>query len=266
MKNVLTNALLGLLTLLFLLFVGVKGLDLLQNLLGTPAVESAAEHQDVYTGLAPEEIGRDVFEKQGCMACHNLDLKGGAIAPSLSNFAERWNGSADQLKAKLLNPQSIVPNSIMPSFARLRDEELNGVVSYLLTLKSTRLGPDSADQTSISIPTVKDASGKNDIPKFSMDQVKRGQELFMSNGCIGCHTINGIAKGGTFGPNLTHESVRKRSDGWELNHLKQPYSVYVIGTLDDKVCKRNSACVMPAYGSLSRAGLQALVAFLQSLK
>ncbi|MBI1729891.1 cytochrome c [Candidatus Acetothermia bacterium] len=264
MKNMLTNALLALISLLFLLFVGVKGLALLQNLLGAPAVESASKNQDVYAGLAPEKIGIDVFEKQGCMACHNLDLKGGTIAPSLDNFAERWNGSADQLKAKLLDPKSVVPNSIMPSFGRLSDEELDGVVAYLLTLKSTHSGPDNADQATISIPTLKDTSGKNDIPKFSMDQVKRGQELFMNNGCIGCHTVNGVAKGGSIGPNLTHESERKRSDEWELDHLKQPYSVYVIGSADNVIC-RLSTC-MPGFGSLSPEDLKALVAFLQSLK
>jgi cytochrome c oxidase subunit 2 len=34
----------------------------------------------------------------------------------------------------------------------------------------------------------------------------RGEILFLSKGCTGCHTIEGVAEGGQIGPDLTHVS------------------------------------------------------------
>ena len=201
----------------------------------------------------PEERGRLVFQAQGCLACHNLDLTGSVLAPSLDNVGIRR--TARWLRTKLLDPHAKLPATFMPAYTHLSDADLEALVAFLRTLTPTRSGPDNTGEARIEIPT--DEQGR---PRFTPDQVERGKLLFQQQGCIGCHTINGIYPGGPVGPNLTHEAQRRRSDEWQLRHLLNPVSVYVIGEA------KGTSWIMPSYEKLPREDLEALVAFLQSLK
>jgi cbb3-type cytochrome oxidase cytochrome c subunit len=238
---------------LVLAYVASEGLSFWKSLSYQPSVKNGSTESTDYPGLAPQEIGEVVLKTQGCRACHNLDLQGGVLAPSLHNVAARR--SADWLREKLIDPQASVPGTYMPSFAHLRGEEIDGLVAFLGTLTPQRPGPDRTGTASIEIPT--DAQGQ---PRFTPAEVERGKELFQSQGCIGCHTINGIAAGGQIGPNLTHEALRLRTDEWQLRHLINPVSVYVLGEPE------GISWIMPSYRQLSEEDLKALVAFLQSLK
>ena len=199
------------------------------------------------------ERGRLVFEAQGCLACHNLDLTGNAFAPSLDNVGMRR--SAQWLREKMLDPRGKLPGTFMPPYPHLEDDELEALVAFLGSLTPARPSPDNTGEAQIEIPT--DEQGN---PRFTPDQVERGKLLFQQQGCIGCHAINGIYPGGPVGPNLTHEAQRRRSDEWQLQHLKDPLSVYVINGTE------GATWVMPAYPNLPPEDLEALVAFLQSLK
>ena len=204
-------------------------------------------------GLDPVEQGRLIFEAQGCLACHNLDLQGSAFAPSLDNVGVRRN--AQWLREKLIDPHGKLPATFMPAYSRLSERELEALVAFLGTLTPGRPSPDNTGEARIEIPT--DEQGK---PRFTLDQVERGKLLFQQQGCLGCHAVNGIYPGGPVGPNLTHEAQRRRSDEWQLQHLIDPLSVYVIDGAE------GATWIMPSYRSLSREDLEALVAFLQSLK
>lgn len=250
----LGNLALVLVSGLVLAFVVSEALSLWQNLsYNAVPNEGVREPSTNYPGLAPKEIGASVFKSQGCLACHNLDLAGGVLAPSLNNIGVRRD--AAWLREKLRDPHASVPGTFMPSFSRLSNEEIEGLVAYLGTLTPDRPGPDNAGTATIEIP--KDEQGQ---PRFTMSEVERGGELFRAQGCIGCHSINGIAAGGQIGPNLTHEALRLRTDEWQLRHLIDPVSVYVLGEA------AGISWIMPSYGRLSEEDLKALVAFLQSLK
>jgi len=239
--------------LLVLAFVASEAWSLWKSLSYPPELlEENSPPPGPYEGLAPEEIGRIVLTTQGCLACHNLDLEGGVLAPSLNNVGVRRNEK--WLHEKLLDPHGSVPGTFMPSF-RLSEEELEGLAAFLKTLTPKRPSPDNTGPAEIEIPT--DDRGR---PRFTPQQIERGKELFRAQGCVGCHTINGLAQGGQLGPNLTHEALRRRSDEWQLRHLMDPLSVYTVGETP------KARWLMPAYGQLSQEDLEALVAFLQSLK
>jgi len=102
---------------------------------------------------------------------------------------------------------------------------------------------------------------------------ERGRELFYSNGCNYCHTqyvraedtgMGPVSEGGNYsfdnpmtlgsertGPDLSYIG-RKRSEAWEIDHLKAPRQFSPLS-------------IMPSFAFLSDADLQAIAAYLFAL-
>lgn len=78
-----------------------------------------------------------------------------------------------------------------------------------------------------------------------------GAQLFQSQGCIGCHRVNNT--GGTVGPDLSQEGSLGRSKEWLITQIRNPKSHF-------------PGSVMPAFTALSDQDVNALVAYLLSLK
>jgi mono/diheme cytochrome c family protein len=78
-----------------------------------------------------------------------------------------------------------------------------------------------------------------------------GKSLFSQEACFTCHQLDG--KGGQVGPDLTLEGNRGRADAWLIGHFGNP-PAYTSGS------------IMPSFGNLTPAQLQALTAFLQNQK
>lgn len=88
-----------------------------------------------------------------CLLCHPAPLPDphlhGDLAPSLAGAGARW--SAGQLRLRLVDPQRLVPGSLMPAYHRidglrrvdpawqgrplLSAQEIEDVVAWLVTLK-----------------------------------------------------------------------------------------------------------------------------------
>lgn len=79
----------------------------------------------------------------------------------------------------------------------------------------------------------------------------QGKRLFMEKGCQGCHQVVGV--GGKVGPDLTQVGDRHSDPAWHAKHFRDPGRV-------------SPASVMPSYRSLNDAQVQALTAFLLSLR
>ena len=76
----------------------------------------------------PEVIGKQLFEKYGCSACHSVAGQGGDF--SLDGIGSRRTRS--ELKQLIVSPPS---GSAMPA-TTATDEEINNLIAYLLTLKN----------------------------------------------------------------------------------------------------------------------------------
>ena len=62
---------------------------------------------------------------------------------------------------------------------------------------------------------------EGDVP--GVPELTEGRRLFETQGCRGCHKLNGI--GGSIGPDLTEEGASHRSSQWLENHFLAPNQV-----------------------------------------
>ena len=87
--------------------------------------------------FTPEMIlkGKKMFEKKGCLACHQLGNKGGYVGPSFTQGAL----VGEKLKSGwtfkwLKNPQAMKPDVLEPNFG-LSDKEALNITAYLMSIK-----------------------------------------------------------------------------------------------------------------------------------
>ncbi len=84
--------------------------------------------------LPPElQKGREVYEAQGCGACHMIRGEGGAAGPDLSKVGSARN--AEWLRRFVRDPEAVKPGSPMPPSKGFPAEELEALVYYLASLK-----------------------------------------------------------------------------------------------------------------------------------
>ena len=105
------------------------------------------------------ETGKTLFETVGCTACH-----GGKKGNSLDGLGSKW--LPGQLADFLLNPQSVDHSGRMPSML-LQTEEALSLAEYLVQSRNAAF-------------EAKPAPG----------DVKHGEQLLQSQGCLNCHTAN----------------------------------------------------------------------------
>ena len=92
-------------------------------------------------------------------------------------------------------------------------------------------------------------------------EVLRGMQLFSEVGCAACHRVAGSAAQGLSGPDLTHVGSRRSLGAGILPNTRGT----LIGWIgDSQSIKPNNR--MPAYRSLQAAELNALAAYMESLK
>ena len=72
----------------------------------------------------------------------------------------------------------------------LREDQVRNLATFIINWEATALG----DVELAELPTP--SAGE------AVDPIARGEEIFVSSGCGGCHTIEGIGFG-EVGPNLT---------------------------------------------------------------
>lgn len=152
-------------------WVCAVGVGVLASVLGTGAIDSAApdSHRLVdyrmVNGAIPEPLTdqpgdpergrRIVLDREGgdCIVCHAMPLPQrqfhGTVGPPLDGIGRRY--TAGQLRLRLVDPQAINPQTIMPAYykveglhrvlERYRDkpiltaQQVEDVVAYLLTLQ-----------------------------------------------------------------------------------------------------------------------------------
>jgi cytochrome c oxidase subunit 2 len=89
---------------------------------------------------------------------------------------------------------------------------------------------------------------------------RRGRDVFLAARCNACHTVRGVAEGGTLGPDLTHLASRRHIAAGAL-----PFSrAALLGWIADPQAAKPGARMPPA--SMSADDLQALAAWLETLQ
>ncbi len=84
--------------------------------------------------LPAEEISaRSLLLSQGCKGCHAFEGDGGTLGPALDKVGSRL--TVFQIEQILLNPKLSNPDSVMPSFKHLKDEERKSLADFLHTRK-----------------------------------------------------------------------------------------------------------------------------------
>lgn len=77
--------------------------------------------------------GRILFyEKYGCQACHQLNLKGGYVGPPLDNVGSRLKPG--WITQWLKNPQALNPEAIEPN-NNMSNDEVEALTAFLMSLK-----------------------------------------------------------------------------------------------------------------------------------
>lgn len=92
------------------------------------------------------------------------------------------------------------------------------------------------------------------------DSERRGQDVFMTARCAGCHTIDGTAAHGQAAPNLTHLATRSTLGAGTLPNTRDHLGQWIA---DPQASKPGNQ--MPA-NPLSADDLQALLTYLESLR
>ncbi len=77
--------------------------------------------------------GQVVYQRYNCSACHQIMGIGGTAGPDLTRVGLKYD--AERFIKHLKDPTSVVPNSAMPAFAHLSEQELKDLTDFLLTLK-----------------------------------------------------------------------------------------------------------------------------------
>jgi cytochrome c2 len=82
----------------------------------------------------PALSGASLFQSNNCLSCHKMDGKGGTTGPDLTHEARHHADIAWQIR-HLKDPSEVSPGSTMPSYAKLKPEELKALAAYLVTRK-----------------------------------------------------------------------------------------------------------------------------------
>jgi cytochrome c oxidase subunit 2 len=90
---------------------------------------------------------------------------------------------------------------------------------------------------------------------------RAGQDLFFLNGCAACHAIRGTAARGAIGPDLTHVGSRLSLGAGIVPNGRAGFIRWIAETQRIK-----PGVHMPHFGMLPRAELDALAAYLESLR
>ena len=104
-------------------------------------------------------------------------------------------------------------------------------------------------------------SQRASAPDPNSDEEKRGRELFVNGTCAMCHAIQGTAANGRRAPDLTHFASRQTLAAGAVPNTRGYLAGWIIDPHSIK-----PGVNMPAHSTLSPSDLQALLAYLGTLK
>ncbi|MDA1088316.1 MAG: c-type cytochrome [Verrucomicrobia bacterium] len=170
--------------------------------------------------------GHALFQELGCIGCHKLHGRGGAIGPELDKVGAKH--SPQWLTMHFKDPAAVSPGSAMPPVI-VEEADIQALTLYMMSLTGEQLTEYHVSMKTIPGPRV-------------------GRQLFEEKGCVGCHKVGG--KGGDVGPPIDDVATRRDAE-WIVAHFRDPQAL-------------SPGTVMPKF-DLTEHEIRALTEFLLSL-
>ncbi len=228
------------------------------------------------------DIGKELLQKHGCLGCHSLDGSrmvgptfqgiGGRQVVVTSNGEKRTlTTNGDYLKKSIVEPEADIVEGYppaMPSYAgRIPDEDMTGIIDYLMGLKSEGQTVEVKQEDEAKEPAEKEEPAKPaESAADAADPVSSGKALADKNGCLGCHSTDGSRR---VGPSLKGLMGSERTvvrDGKTLKVLAdEAYLTRAIREPSAEIAEGYPPA-MPPFPGLSDEDLKALQAWLDTLK
>jgi mono/diheme cytochrome c family protein len=179
--------------------------------------------------------------------------------------------SSQWLIAQITDPTKHNPATKMPPHNNLTPAQLKGLADYILNPAPGAAAPGAPPVTAASSSVSTNARAAAATATASTNQVaasavspatpapgqtkttaaagdsEAGKALFVSAGCVACHTMEG--QGGKVGPDLSNESKLGRSSQWLIAQITDP-------------TKHNPATKMPAHQNLTQPQLKGLTDYI----
>jgi mono/diheme cytochrome c family protein len=209
--------------------------------------------------------GQALFESQGCVTCHLQNgygtLQGGAGWPL--NTTQNQQGTDPEMAARHHTLYQTIDRgrgAVMAPYGRenggpLNMEQIQNIVDYIQHGEWPAAPVQGAAAQLV-------ASGAGAPPAGGAAGGGRGAQLFAQSGCAGCHQVGG--QGGTIGPSLN--AIGADAANRVPGKSAEDYIRESITNPGAHVVQGYQAGLMPSFGSLPQADIDALVQFLAEQK
>ncbi len=104
--------------------------------------------------------GKELYDTLACAGCHVINGQGGKVGPDLSNEAKKGR-SRSWLTTKMRNPKADDPQTLMPAYGTLSDQQVNDLVDYMLSLTTGKQAGAAAARGLQGLPTVRAVSSSS---------------------------------------------------------------------------------------------------------
>ncbi len=207
--------------------------------------------QDLGTGWSEGTGSADVARAEDYLFMPEPPLGTQRNGPDLSFIGRRIADMTYQID-HLVDPRKYKPDSIMPSYSHLSERDRRDLAAFLVTLGNSK---DQLLQGG--------TAGAGALDTVDLDpQVRLGAELYRSQGCVGCHSIDGRVNvgptwKGTWG-------TEREIEGGGSVIVDAEYLRESILKPNAKIAKGYPAA-MPPFDRLSDEEIDALIAYIESL-
>lgn len=149
----------------------------------------------------------------------------------------------------LKEPREFKPKSVMPTYRYLSEKDLNDLAAFLVSL-------GNEPQKLRAGELIKKPEGLSEL-------AQKGQELYRSLGCVGCHSVDGSSN---VGP--TWLGLWGKQEALEDGTTVVVNEEYLEESIKDPKAKivKGFANVMPPFAQLSAEEIHAIIEYIKSLK
>lgn len=214
----------------------------------------------------PAEVGRELYNSIGCMACHSLDGSK-KIGPSFLKIFGRegtldggkpYKVDENYIRESLLNPKAKIvdgySNQMPPFEGRLDDAQIGALIAFMKSVDGSK--PAEA------APPASEEASKIDLTKLS--PAERGERIYKEKICITCHSLDGTRVVGPTFKGIYGRSG-KMADGSSVT-VDDAYIKESILSPNAKIVEGYSPMMPPYQGQLSDEQVQDVIEFLKTVK